>query len=273
MMLALLLLRLSSLLAISAHSAARPAVMEGLATTNTTIYISTGNSRVGIGTNSPAQTLDVRGNIVGTSSVTANAFFGNGSALTGITSSGVTATSSPTWSGNHTFLHTVTVSSNIVASSSITGTAFFGDGSALTNLPSSPVAQSSFTYGLNGATTETTNFTTCYASGTLTTGGTAPIAVFYSGDITSSGAAGTYCVINFLQDGAYISPASKTIGMGKAASASAGGAGNGTTVRIFPAPSAGSHSWCVSLISPFGATCTFTNTSVLGNQFGVVELR
>lgn len=39
---------------------------------------------IGIGTTDPAQLLDVRGNIVGNSSVTASAFFGDGSHLTGI---------------------------------------------------------------------------------------------------------------------------------------------------------------------------------------------
>lgn len=134
------------------------------------------------------------------------------------------------------------------------------------------VAQSSITYNLSGTTTETTNFKVCYGSATITTGGASPIVVFYSGDITNSGAAGTYCIINFLQDGAFISPASSTVGMGKSNNAAAGGSGNATTFRVLPAPTAGEHSWCVSLISPFGTSCTFSQGGTYGNQFGVIEL-
>ena len=153
---------------------------------------------------------------------------------------------------------------------SMTAARFIGDGSGLTGLGG--VAQSSITYNLSGTTTETTNFKVCYGSATITTGGSSPIVVFYSGDITNSGAAGTYCIINFLQDGAFISPASSTVGMGKSNNAAAGGSGNATTFRVLPAPSAGSHSWCVSLISPFGSSCTFSQGGAYGNQFGVIEL-
>jgi hypothetical protein len=103
--------------------------------------------------------------------------------------------------------------------------------------------------------------------------GNAPVQVHYSGSITASGAAGHYCVLNILQDGAFISPYSSTVGMGAAVTSSAGGFGNGTMVKVFPAPSAGSHSWCLSMIAPFGDTCTFTFASAHGNQFGVTELR
>ncbi len=264
--------------------------------------------RVGIGTGSPATTLDVRGNAVFNSSVTASAFYGDGSNLTGISGSGVTAASSPTWSGSHTFLNTVTVSTTLVSNSSVTASAFFGNGSALTGLAGEsntyassktfttnvlmqasatasgffgngsaltglPVAQTTVTYNLTGATTETTTFKVCYASGTLTTNGSSLIQVHYSGSITNSGAAGTYCILNIMQDGAFISPYTSTVGMGASVNGAAGGFGNATMTRIFPAPSAGSHSWCLSMISPFGTTCTFTYASAHGNEFGVTELR
>ena len=129
------------------------------------------------------------------------------------------------------------------------------------------------TYNLSAATTETTNFNICYGTGTLTLSAGTQVQVAYSGDITNSGAAGTYCIIIFLQDGAFISPASRTVGMGKSNNAAAGGSGNGTTVRVFPSPGAGSHSWCASMISPFGTTCTFSTGGAYGNQFSVTELR
>ncbi len=370
-MTALLLLLLSS----PAQAAtARRAVMESLATTGTSLFISTNNVRVGVGTGIPLQTLDVRGSIISNSSITASAFFGDGSNLTGLGAvqnstfgvvpavtvtqgslgvcvAGSTRTFTPALSTvdiinfgsvdqanqgadcalgvlmDHGFLPgmgsttglrldnngysqdasfvlpNVAVSSGVshsfcllascqTGSININGTGvLFGSAGTFgvrdssnrgaqgatgaTGPAGTPgnVAQSTITYNLTGATTETTNFKLCYATGTLTTDGSSPVQVFYSGDITESGAAGRYCVINFLQDGAFISPASTTIGMGKATNSSAGGSGNGTTSRVFPAPSAGSHSWCISLISPFGDTCTFTSSSVLGNEFGVIELR
>lgn len=322
-MTARLLLLLSSLLLAAPAAAQRRAVMENLATTGTSIFISSTATRVGIGTASPASTLDVNvsgadvtislngqptltrtsatgsttvgsnagaviaapagaesgrfdvsgltmvanadivlsgasGVLTSGSSITASAFFGNGSALTGIS-----AAETNTYTSSKTF------TTNVLMKASATASGFFGDGSALTNIS----AVSTVTYNLTGATTETTNFKVCYATGTLTLLAGTQVQVTYSGDITNSGAAGQYCVINFLQDGAFISPASSTIGMGKSNNASAGGSGNATTVRVFPSPGAGSHSWCVSMISPFGATCTFTSSAVLGNQFSVTELR
>jgi hypothetical protein len=256
-----------------------------------------GSVGIGLGSSQPTGTLDVRGTIVGNSSVTASAFFGNGSALTGLSSAeSNTYTSSKTFTAAvlgkssitasaffgdgsaltgiageaNTYASSKTFTSDVLGKSSVTASGFFGNGSALTGLP---VAQTTVTYNLSGATTETTTFKVCYGSGTLTTSAGTQVQVAYSGDITNSGAAGQYCVINFLQDGAFISPASSTIGMGKSNNASAGGSGNATTVRVFPSPGAGSHSWCVSMISPFGATCTFTSSAVLGNQFSVTELR
>ncbi len=291
----LILIAILSLLAAPARAAtARRAVMENLATTGSSLFVSSAATRVGVGTSTPAVTLDVAGQaqfgsaaakstfttvgallmasgssitlsgangfITGKSSITASAFFGDGSALTGISAGGET----------NTYASSKTFTTNVLMKASATASGFFGDGSALTGLP---VAQTTITYNLGGATTETTNFKVCYGTGTLTFGGTAPVAVFYSGDITNSGAAGTYCIINFLLDGAFISPASSLVGMGKSNNAAAGGSGNAATLRLFPNPGAGSHSYCISLISPFGTTCTFSTGGTYGNQFGVVELK
>lgn len=149
----------------------------------------------------------------------------------------------------------------------------FQDGTTQATAASTPaVAQSSKTFNLTGTTTATTNFDICYASGTITASGTRPVQVYYAGSITQAGAAGRYCLISFMQDGAHIAPYSRTVGMGAAVTSSAGGFGNGSTSRVFPAPSAGSHSWCISMISPFGDACTFTYSSAHGNEFGVTEL-
>lgn len=154
-----------------------------------------------------------------------------------------------------------------------TGGLCFQDATCQTTAASTPaVAQSSKTFNLTGTTSATTNFDICYATGTITASGTRPVQVYYAGSITQAGAAGRYCVISFMQDGAHISPYTRTVGMGAAVTSSAGGFGNGSTSRVFPAPSAGSHSWCIALISPFGDACTFTYSSAHGNEFGVTEL-
>lgn len=160
----------------------------------------------------------------------------------------------------------------LYSTGSVTALSFVGDGSLLTNLNTGAVAQSSKTYNLTGSTSEPNEFKVCFATGTITASGTRPIQVSYSGSITASGAAGHYCVVNFLQDGAFISPYTYTVGMGAAVTVSAGGFGNGTTVRVFPAPSAGEHSWCISMRAPFGDTCTFSYGSSHGNEFSVTEL-
>ena len=245
---------LCSLFLATTAQAQRRAVMENLATTGTSIFISSTQQRVGIGTAAPVALLDVNGAASIGFSVSKTTVDSGG----GVT---MAANADLTVSGPTGY---------ITAGASVTASAFFGHGAALTGLP---VAQTTVTYNLSGATTETTNFKVCYGTGTLVLSAGTQVQVVYSGDITNSGAAGTYCIINFLQDGAFILPATNAIGMGKSNNAAAGGSGNATTVRVFPSPGAGSHSWCISMISPFGTTCTFSTGGAYGNQFSVTELR
>lgn len=244
-MTARLLLLLSSLLLSSSAFAQRRMVAEGLQAGNNAIFVSTPTGSVYIRT-------------AGTMTVAGNAFSVG-------TSSFVVA------GGSATVAYRLQAGS-VLTTASVTASGFFGDGSGLTNLPSAGVAQSSKTFNLTGSTTETTTFRICYATGTITASGTRPVQVYYAGSITQAGSAGRYCLITFLQDGAHISPYTATVGMGSAVTSSAGGFGNGSTSRVFPAPSAGSHSWCISMISPFGDACTFTYSSAHGNEFGVTEL-
>lgn len=224
----------------TAH-AQRRMVAEGLPTGADALYVSTGP--------------------------TARVYFSTRAYAGGIATVGIFTSSnaviSDTATGNKIVLY---------STGSVTARSFVGDGSLLTNVPTGAVAQSSKTLNLTGTTTATTNFDICYATGTITASGTRPVMVYYAGSITQAGSAGRYCLISFMQDGAHISPYTRTVGMGGAVTSSAGGFGNGSTTRVFPAPSAGSHAWCISMISPFGDACTFTYSSAHGNEFGVTEL-
>ena len=130
----------------------------GLGSTNGSIALLTaGAPRVkilptgefGIGTVSPTAKLDVygdskfgtsnqlsisaNGELVGLSSITASAFFGDGSGLTGIVGVGETGT----FASSKTFTN---ATDGILVYSSVTASAFFGNGSGLTNLATSPPA-------------------------------------------------------------------------------------------------------------------------------------
>ena len=110
---------------------------------------------IGIGTTNPANALSVNGSatvsgtmtvagaFVGQSSVTASAFFGDGSHLSGISASGgetsyfapaKTFGSSVTVQGDSAVAGTMTVAGVIVGQSSVTASAFFGDGSHLSGI-------------------------------------------------------------------------------------------------------------------------------------------
>lgn len=239
------LLILCSLLAAAPARAITRTIMEGTQAGNQAVFVSTKTGSVYVRT-------------AGTMTVSGNAFSVG-------TSSFVVA------GGSVTVAYRLQAGS-LLTTASVTASGFFGDGSGLTGLPSAGVAQYAKVNDITGSTTETTSFKLCYATVTITASGTRPVEVYYSGSITQAGSAGRYCVINILQDGAFISPYSSTIGMGAGVTSSAGGFGNASTRRTLAAPAAGSRSWCISMISPFGDACTFTYSSAHGNEFGVTEL-
>ena len=70
-----------------------------LAFNTNTLYVDYTNGRIGIGKTNPAQILDVTGNVNATGNITANAFVGDGSLLTGLSSDLVNDTT-PQLGGN-----------------------------------------------------------------------------------------------------------------------------------------------------------------------------
>ena len=82
---------------------------------------------VGINTGNPQHQLEVDGDIYSSSSMTASAFFGDGSHLTGVSALGLLS-STNTWTAQQNYNNAVSVSSSVIAAS------FLGNGAGLTSL-------------------------------------------------------------------------------------------------------------------------------------------
>ena len=209
---------------------------------------------VGVGTTSPDATLDVNG----------SAQFGSGA-----TKSTFTATP-----GAGTYA--LQLSSGMTLPQGATGVGIrWADGTTSTtavtaSAAASTVFQTSITVNNAAATTNTT-FTTCYATGTLTFSGGKAV-VWYNGGTRNSGGVSTFCTLNVLLDGSYISPWTSTQGMSMGINTGSNTDHAHTLLRVFDAPSNGSHAYCLAM-AVSANTCTFSNVSFVGNQFGVMELK
>ena len=273
------------LLALAQSAYAQKSIMEGVNASRYTIKVDTNNARVLIDTTSYTGGIGNVGlftssNIVagtlgaGKDSVVIYAT-GTVSTRSGQFSSGVQASTGQfTGTGNGTY--SITLSSGLSFSATATGIKW-SDGTVSTTAFSAPaaapaaVAQSTVTRNIASATTATT-FSVCYATGTLTTGGSAPVAVHYSGALRNSGAVSSFCILNVLLDGSFISPWTNTQGMAMSINTGSNLDSPAMLYRVFAAPAAGSHTWCLALAASAN-TCTFSNVSFVGNEFGVTELR
>ena len=135
------------------------------------------------------------------------------------------------------------------------------------------IHKSSAATNLAQATGTNTTFGTCIAGSTvtITTTGGSPIlasvmATTYNGTATSI----VSCTIQ--QDGAFLTGMTTTKGGPWCTSSAASESNNCSFQMLFPAPSAGSHSYCIACRSNAG-TWTFANDANLGNQFWVMEIK
>lgn len=165
-----------------------------------------------------------------------------------------------TWSGTNTLSSTLTVNGQAIFTSSLTVRGLiFGNVSASTS-----------TTGIPEATFTNTTFDRCVTGSTVTMTTTGrPVVVWFTGS-TSINAAVTGAV-SFMQDGAFVSPLSSSIGV----------LGVGTSVDtevnasfhfLVSSIAAGSHSWCLAVKTPSG-TLTVKNDTLRINQFGAYEMK
>jgi len=198
--------------------------LTGVTGTDSTKVLKAGDTMTGAlnMTNVNVSLTGASGNVVGQASMTASAFFGDGSHLTGVTGTDNTkvlkAGDTMTGALNMTNVNVnlTGASGNVVGQASMTASAFFGDGSHLTGISG---ALSGGTAGYipkwTGATSEgLSNFWETSSSDTAL--GSAGLAVTYglsAGSITLSGAAGTITSASSITASAFFGDGSHLTGV------------------------------------------------------------
>ena len=287
------------LLSQTAHAAR--AVMENIKATNSTIMVNTSTERVGISTGIPQAKLDV---VAGDSATildgirlyNASLSNGNGSRFD-FHSQASTMVALEGWQQSSTQgrldikLFSGLTSTHTLAATFEPKKTTFGDGgvvvfatgtillngqavSTSTAGGSSTAHVSSTTADISNSGLTETAFTVCQATQTVTIGsGCQAVMVYYSGAATRAGSGTLGCKMNFMEDGAYVL-GNKDNGVQVFATASAGSPFNMGFQRIIRCPSAGSHSYCLSMAVYAASSCAYeAGITSAGNQFGVLELR
>lgn len=220
-------------------------------------------------TNGSSLTLQGAGGYVSAvSSINASAFFGDASQLHGVGR----LISSQTLSGANAFNSSFTVRSGgreiILSTSTSTNSVSIGPEGVLRFYPA--IHNSSRTIGIPQYFTSNTTLGPCVPGSTITittTGG--QIQINFAGSVTSASATATV-----LQDGQFINGLSATKGVNSYLSA------NPETATFFPAsfsylldaPSAGAHTYCLSLAALGSSGATFEE-GVMTNIFYVIEVK
>lgn len=141
------------------------------------------------------------------------------------------------------------------------------DGSNLTGIDN---ATSSTTYSLGSPAAAQTAFGVCTTTLTVTTTGNR-VLVWFNGTGTTSSVTGSTMGLNVLQDGAFLTGFSSSVGMSAGTNATNLLNTNLSFSVLLPAPSAASHSYCLTSKSSAG-NFSFDATDVQG-QFGVKEVK
>jgi len=156
----------------------------------------------------------------------------------------------------------------------INGSLCFADGTCQTTAPAASVTVvSSFTYPATSITATNTSWSGCLAAVstlTMTTVGN-KVRITYSGDLENDSASQVQSII-VLQDGAFFDGQSATVGFIRSQDNNPVGASqNGGFVHVTQnAPVAGTHSWCMGMITDGSTARLNCNTRIC--QFSVEEI-
>lgn len=232
------------------------------------------SSRVYLSPNSQLTLQSSGGYITTTSSITGSSFWGDGTNLSGVGLLSATQT----FSGANSFSSSFTARSGgrvLVISTSAT----------MDNIRINSSGESSFYPELHNSSSttfplfSTTNnsFGPCVTGSSLTiqtSGGVVEVVIQTTVSISSDGICGGWNAgINFLQDGQFVGDLSSGYGPGFISPSSCDASVKSVRISYLLTPSAGLHSYCLTVSAIGGVHATTVGQSVAANMFYVKELK
>lgn len=248
------------------------AVMEGVVASRFTVKVDTTNARLLV------STYTYQGGISNVGLFTSsNVSIGNNNAVVAY-ATGTLVTSI----GSFQSVLVGTVSANTVHAATVSATGGSFAQSILVNGAIVPSTSTAAQINHSTATVDDiatsgitqTNFSVCHATVTYTTSSACrAVLVYFSGNMSRAGAGTFGCKLNFKRDGAFVKgDIDKGVIHGTSASATV--VMSGTFSYLTDCPSAGAHSYCLSMATYASPTsCAFeAGVTSSGNQFGVMEI-